>query len=216
MSASNADPGKLGVVIEDGLATGSNEPPALAVGSNERPALQLAPHPRLLHLANEIDVALRRRPGRLQRAVCEALSEAVTGEPWLPQERRRANHDCYARHLLYGDPDGKFSILSLVWNHGQQSPIHGHRTWCAMAVYDGEFTETLYKAAEDGSLREVNVERRARGSVSFDRAMSSIHRVDNRSGEVAISLHIYGVGPTLVTTDINRVYPPIVPVEPIR
>ena len=206
MSSDSAGPRNAAtVVVEETLAK-----------TGERPSLQLAPPPQLLALANEIDVALRRRPGRLQRTVMEALSEAVTGERWLPPERRRANHDCYARHLLYGDPDGKFSILSLVWNHGQQSPIHAHRTWCAMGVYDGEFTETVYQDAEDGHLAEISVERRGPGSVSFDPAMTSIHRVDNRSGHVAVSLHVYGVGPTLVTTDINRVYPSIVPILPIR
>jgi predicted metal-dependent enzyme (double-stranded beta helix superfamily) len=197
MSIRSADPPKARVRIEDGLAT----------ATNNRPTLQMAAS--LLRLANAIDLALRRPPARLQRTVMEALSEAVASEPWLPPERRRANHDCFERHLLYGDPEGKFSILSLVWNHGQHSPIHSHRTWCAMAVYNGEFTETIYQDGDDGSLREVSIERRGVGSVTFDRAMSSIHRVDNRSGEIAISLHVYGVGPTLVTTDVNHVYPAI-------
>ncbi len=143
----------------------------------------------------------------MKRDIMQTLRGAVVGERWLPPERRRANHDCYARHLLYGDPEGRFSILSLVWDHGQQSPIHSHHTWCAIGVYDGELTELHYKEEADGRMSEVGAARRGCGSVSFEPALSSIHRITNRSDRLAISLHVYGVGADRVTTDINRLYP---------
>ena len=52
----------------------------------------------------------------------------------LPPERRRVTHDNYARHLLHGDLQGRFSILAIVWDHGQSSPIHGHHCWCAVGI----------------------------------------------------------------------------------
>lgn len=143
----------------------------------------------------------------MEREITAVLQDAITGPRWLPVERRRANHDCYARHLLYGDPEGQFSILSLVWDHGQESPIHSHHTWCAVAIYDGEFTEIRYREEADGRMAEIGTERRGVGSVTFDPPGSSIHRITNRSGAVAISLHVYGVAADRVTTDINRLYP---------
>lgn len=143
----------------------------------------------------------------MERGITAALREATAGEHWLPPERRRANHERYARHLLYGDPDGRFSILSLVWDHGQESPIHGHHTWCAVGIYDGELTETHYRD-EDGGRQPVEIgsERRTAGSLSFDLPLTAIHRIANRSGAVAVSLHIYGVGPDRVATGVNRLY----------
>jgi predicted metal-dependent enzyme (double-stranded beta helix superfamily) len=48
----------------------------------------------------------------------------------------------YVRHKIYGGMD--FSLLAITWLPGQASPIHSHKTWCALAVYEGFLTETLF------------------------------------------------------------------------
>jgi len=159
---------------------------------------------QLQRLADGIGAAVALPTADMARGIRAALREATTGERWLPLERRRANHERYARHLLYGDPAGRFSILSLVWDHGQESPIHGHHTWCAVGVYDGVLTETLYREQEGQAPLEIGVEQRAAGSHSFDPPGSAIHRIGNSSGGVAISLHVYGVGPDRISTGVNR------------
>jgi predicted metal-dependent enzyme (double-stranded beta helix superfamily) len=162
---------------------------------------------QLQRLADGIGAALRLAPDGMERGIRMALREATTGERWLPPERRRANHERYARHLLYGDPTGCFSILSLVWDHGQESPIHGHHTWCAVGIYDGELVETRYReAAARGMPLEIGAERRAAGSLSFDPPQAAIHRIANSSGAVAISLHVYGVAADRIATGVNRLY----------
>jgi predicted metal-dependent enzyme (double-stranded beta helix superfamily) len=163
---------------------------------------------QLQRLADGIGAAMGLAPGNMEREIRAALREATAGERWLPEERRRANHERYARHLLYGDPAGRFSVLSLVWDHGQESPIHGHHTWCAVGVYDGELTETRYREQDGGHAPvEIGAERRGHGSLSFDPPQSAIHRIGNRSGAVAISLHVYGVGADRIATGVNQLYP---------
>jgi predicted metal-dependent enzyme (double-stranded beta helix superfamily) len=163
---------------------------------------------QLQRLADGIGAAVGLAPDGMERRIRAALREASAGERWLPLERRRANHERYARHLLYGDPAGRFSILSLVWDHGQESPIHGHHTWCAVGVYDGELTETRYREGYGGRAPvEVGAELRGAGSLSFDAPQAAIHRIANRSGGVAISLHVYGVAPDRISTGVNRLYP---------
>lgn len=162
---------------------------------------------QLQRLADGIGAAVTLSPGEMERAIRAALKEAAAGERWLPLERRRANHERYARHLLYGDPGGRFSILSLVWDHGQESPIHGHHTWCAVGVYDGELTETHYRESGGGGAPiEIGAQRRGAGSLSFDPPQSGIHRIANRGGGVAISLHVYGVAADRISTGVNRLY----------
>ena len=163
--------------------------------------------PQLQHLALRIGNAAGLAPDALASAVTAALRDATSEAGWLPPERRRADHQRYARHLLYGDPAGRFSILSIVWDHGQESPIHGHHTWCAVGVYDGELTEFRFR--EDAAGRtpvEIGSERRVAGSLSFDPPLGSIHRIANRSGAVAISLHVYGVPADRIATGVNRIY----------
>jgi predicted metal-dependent enzyme (double-stranded beta helix superfamily) len=161
---------------------------------------------QLQRLANHIGAAMGLGPDSMEREIRVALREATTGERWLPAERRRANHERYARHLLYGDPEGRFSVLSLVWDHGQESPIHGHHTWCAVGVYDGELTEIYYRAQDGRAPVECGRTQRTAGSLSFDPPQSAIHRIGNSSGAVAISLHVYGVAADRIAAGVNRLY----------
>ena len=163
--------------------------------------------PQLQHLAGRIAAAVALAPYAMAREIRTALQDATAEPNWLPEERRRASHDNYARHLLYGDPDGRFSILALVWDHGQMSPVHGHYCWCAVAVYQGTLTETYYREGTNGGPPIlVSSQLRSQGAPSFDAPSSSIHRIANDSGMTAISLHVYGMACDAITTGVNRIY----------
>lgn len=144
-------------------------------------------------------------PEHLGPGVTAALRDSIAEDAWLPPERRRASHDRYARHVLYGDPDGRFSILALVWGQGQQSPVHGHHVWCGAGVYRGVLTEIFYEETAGVAPTPLRMVRRETGTLSFDPALSGIHRLVNDSGEIAISLHVYGVGKDRVSTGVNRI-----------
>lgn len=163
--------------------------------------------PRLQRLADHIGAAVDFPPKAMAQEIKAALREATAAPDWLPPQRRRANHERYARHLLYGDPGGRFSILAIVWDHGQASPIHAHDTWCAVGVCHGVLTETRYR--EDGAGGPpvpIGTARRGAGTPSFDPALSAIHRLANESGAIAVSLHVYGVAQEHVASGVNRVY----------
>jgi predicted metal-dependent enzyme (double-stranded beta helix superfamily) len=162
--------------------------------------------PELRHLADRVSAALALTPREMAREVQAALRD-VTAEPnWLPEERRRASHGNYARHLLYGDPEGRFSILALVWDSGQKSPIHGHYCWCGVGIYQGELTETYYRESLQGLPMRVGSARRGAGTLSFDRPASGIHRIANESGAPAISLHVYGIAGNQIASGVNRIF----------
>lgn len=164
--------------------------------------------PQIERLAAHVGAAVSLAPEAMAREVTAALREATVTPAWLPAERRRASHDNYARHLLYGDPGGRYSILAIVWDHGQMSPVHGHHCWCAVGVYQGELTETYYRENGSGGLpAPVRTARRGAGTLSFEPAASAIHRIANESGAVAISLHVYGVHRDRIASSVNRVYP---------
>jgi len=163
--------------------------------------------PQLARLAERVGAAVALARDDMAREVTAALREAIADNAWLPPERRRASHDNYARHLIYGDPEGRFSILSIVWDHGQKSPIHGHFCWCAVGVYQGRLTETYYRESASGSPPvRVGSTRRDAGSLSFEPASAGIHRIGNESGTPAISLHIYGIGRDSIATGVNRIF----------
>lgn len=162
--------------------------------------------PQLQQLAMRVDASLKLGADAMAREIQAALREATAEATWLPEERRRASHENYARHLLYGDPVGRFSILAIVWDHGQKSPIHGHYCWCAVGVYEGRLTESYYRESPAGGPPVlVDSLRRNTGTPSFDPPSSGIHRIANDSGARAISLHIYGIGKEGIAAGVNRV-----------
>jgi predicted metal-dependent enzyme (double-stranded beta helix superfamily) len=163
--------------------------------------------PQLEQLAVRIGSAVELAPDAMAREVQAALQEATARPDWLPTGQRRASHENYARHLLYADPAGRYSILAIVWEPGQMSPIHGHHCWCAVGVYQGLLSESHYRAGADGSAPAlVGSARRAAGKPSFDPPAAGIHRISNESGAPAISLHVYGIASDRVSTGVNRIY----------
>ena len=163
--------------------------------------------PQLERLASRVGAAVGLPHDAMAGEIKAALHEATARPDWLPPERRRASHENYARHLLYGDPGGRYSILAIVWDHGQMSPIHGHYCWCAVGVYQGLLTESHYHEGTAGGVPVlIGSAHRAAGTLSFDPPASGIHRIANESGAAAISLHVYGVAQGGISTAVNRIY----------
>jgi predicted metal-dependent enzyme (double-stranded beta helix superfamily) len=161
---------------------------------------------QLRHLADRIGAALAFAPDAMAREVQAALGDVTAEANWLPEERRRASHDNYARHLLYADPGGRFSILALVWDHGHMSPVHAHHCWCGVGIYQGELVETYYREGAAGRPVRTGQAHRGAGTLSFDGPYSGIHRIANASGATAISLHVYGIAGDRVCSAVNRIY----------
>ena len=169
--------------------------------ANERPC------PALRRLIDELDAAVSGPDDALGHGVTAALKGATTQEEWIPPDRRRANHEHYARHVLYGDPAGRYSILSIVWGPGQMSPIHAHHTWCGVAVYRGTLAETWFRDEGAGAAPvPIRTVARTARTLSFDRPLTAIHRIANDGADVAISIHVYGVGREQIATGVNRIY----------
>ena len=157
-------------------------------------------------LAADIAAACEGPSSLMERRIIAALARAACGPDLLTLAQRKPSANCYARHVIYSDPAGRFTILSLVWMSAQFSPPHAHQTWCAFAVCDNTLTETEY-AFDHVTMKAMplrTVERRA-GYCSFGQAgLDQIHRLGNAGVLPAISLHIYGVESGCVGTHVNR------------
>jgi predicted metal-dependent enzyme (double-stranded beta helix superfamily) len=162
--------------------------------------------PQLQRLAECLGAAVALPPPDMADQVKAALREATADHGWLPPERRRASHDHYSRHLIYTDPGDRFSILAIVWDRGQMSPVHGHHCWCAVGVYQGLLTETCYRESGAGEPPvETGSARHPAGSATFEAAGPFVHRIANYSGVLAVSLHVYGVARDRIANGVNRI-----------
>lgn len=163
--------------------------------------------PPMQALISKLDELSSSDEALLAHELPACLEAALAAADWLPSSLQEVCHERYTRRLVYGDPAGRYSILALVWAPGQASPIHGHRTWCAVGVYGGELTETYFEVAGRAE-RPVAMSQhpRRRGSCSFDVSDGGVHRIANCGTTPAVSLHIYGVAPDRINDSVNEVY----------
>jgi predicted metal-dependent enzyme (double-stranded beta helix superfamily) len=149
-------------------------------------------------------------------AVC--LTDALGHTLELSEKHRVPGTNRYRQHLIHVHPHGRYSIVSLVWRPGQQTPIHDHRCWCVVGVVEGSERETRYHLLRDDErqwLLEAETTMSEPGDVSFLVPPSeNIHRVENASDGLAVSLHIYGgdIGQMGSSIDCIFDYPVVVEV----
>ncbi|MFL5254326.1 MAG: cysteine dioxygenase [Rhodopila sp.] len=114
------------------------------------------------------------------------------------------SNERYVRHHIHSGKN--YSLLAIAWLPGQASPIHSHKTWCALSVYEGHLTETLYSRDEIG-VDLTSEKHLFRGHVSHAPYGKPVaHRLGNNSTRPAISLHVYGVPFDRLGIDVNHVW----------
>lgn len=158
-------------------------------------------------LLAEIAIAAAADPEARPGLVAQALAAQIR-EPGL-----LGRLDCpscpqgYIRHLLHADPAGGYAVVALCWRPGQMSPVHAHRTWCALGVHRGTLTEGHYRATEGGAPVQVGSVLRPVGATCHGHADPHlIHRIANLGSEDALSIHVYGAAFERFGQDVNLVY----------
>lgn len=164
-------------------------------------------HPTVRQLAQQLDAALAGPAEEFPARMNDALHLSVASRDWLPPEQMQPDTRQYARHVVYADPAGRYTVVAIVWANGQCSPVHSHHTWCGVAVYRGDIQETFFRGPDSGKPpTPVNTITRNVGSLSLDLQGNGIHQIANRSQDVAVSIHIYGIAEGGISSRVNRVY----------
>ena len=131
-------------------------------------------------------------------AVAEAMGPMLAVDDLLAPAHRETRDDWYRKHILYACPEGRFTLLALVWKPGQGTTIHGHTAWGAVGVYEGTPNVAVYDCVEekDGThaVTETKDIRCKRGDLATVRpGLCDVHRIYNDSDELMITLHAYGL-----------------------
>lgn len=148
--------------------------------------------------AAEIGKILETRPrGEIAAAVAAAMEPMLRQSDLLAEAHCLCQPETYRRHILFADPDRRFTILALVWRPGQETPIHGHRAWGAVGVYEGEPTVTIYDCTEvEGGGRAACLQselRCAPGDTTFVQpGYGDVHRICNATEDRVLTIHVYG------------------------
>jgi predicted metal-dependent enzyme (double-stranded beta helix superfamily) len=158
-----------------------------------------------------MDAALTELVDRLNAAVEEPTPEAITrrvksdledllgrGVLTVPERFRAPRPDCYARRLLYQDPQNRFTAVVMTWGPGQGTPVHDHGgLWCVEGVMEGEMVVTQYDVRPEGDAFRVqpvgNPLVAGVGSAGRLIPPTDYHVLANgQTTGTSVTLHVYG------------------------
>jgi 3-mercaptopropionate dioxygenase len=139
-----------------------------------------------------------------QKEISDILAIASSDPFLLEGVILKFSSERYVRHHIRSGRN--YSFLAITWLPKQASPIHSHKTWCALSVYEGYLTETLYCYDEIG-IDLISEKHLFSGQVSQSPHGKPVaHRMRNNSTKPAISLHVYGAPFDRLGTDVNYVW----------
>lgn len=161
-------------------------------------------------LAERISHACSDQASLTPYAVRQALDDALDGGGATELAQRilkmPRSLQTYTRHILYSDPKGRFTVVALVWDTNQASPVHAHFTWCAYKVLNGVLSESHFewdRTTEKARL-SGKVQRPAGQSVCGHAGLELIHQLGNEQEQPAVSIHVYGMDTERIGTHVNR------------
>lgn len=146
---------------------------------------------------------------RIGPAVAALLQPYLGSEDFLAAHELEPGETDYRQHILHVEPDGSFSIVALVWQPGQATPVHDHVSWCVVGVHLGEESETVYNLGGGESDPHLVVAAQTKNptrSVATLLPPGDIHHVANGGDGLAVSLHVYGADISVLGSSIRRRY----------
>jgi 3-mercaptopropionate dioxygenase len=151
-------------------------------------------------------------PSDLAAQASVELADLLAHPEAICEEHRVSSDDGYRQHVVYVHPQGRYSLVALVWQPGQATPIHDHRCWCVVGVLQGEEEERRYRLMEhegEHVLVLTGTERHGPGSItSLVPPEENIHLVSNSADELTLSLHVYGDDIARCGSSINHIFDP--------
>lgn len=181
--------------------------PALHLVESSRPAGRTRALRRLTRSLDAL-VGTSRDPQTIAARAGMLLRLSLADPALLEHRHCEPASDRYRQHLVHVHPEGRYSIVALVWKPGQATPIHDHRCWCVVGVWRGLERETTYDLhSDDGSpyLLKRHVVETGPGDVSvLVPPDEDIHRVENGGTDLAISVHVYGDDISVLGSSINE------------
>jgi len=142
--------------------------------------------------------------------VAAQLSGLLASDYRLPPEVTRPSNEHHVNYPLYISPDDSWSLVCVVWNVGQRTPVHGHETWGVAGIYAGAERELRYlkPAASEPSraLTPAGEHVWERGQITVCCTTDDdVHAVEAVGDEPTIGIHVYGGN---IGTINRRLYDP--------
>lgn len=134
------------------------------------------------------------------RNVKNVLTEIIRrGEELIDPSHLEPNPERYARRLLHKDPNNRYTVMVMVWDSGQATPLHDHAgIWCVECVYQGKIEVTSYSVRggdpEEGLVlfEREEVVQAGIGEAGHLIPPFEYHKIGNPHDKPAVTIHVYG------------------------
>jgi predicted metal-dependent enzyme (double-stranded beta helix superfamily) len=171
-----------------------------------------------MHTATRLDelvevtreaVRLEGSPAETARLVAQRMEPFLALPDLIPPRYRVGDPSSYRQHVVHTEEDGSVSVVVLVWEPGQRTPIHDHVAWCVAGVYEGAETEQQFELRGSGDTLHL-VPRGERvnpaGTAVGFAPPGDIHLVSNTGRSAVVSVHVYGADISRLGTSVRRRY----------
>jgi 3-mercaptopropionate dioxygenase len=132
---------------------------------------------------------------RLQPSFAALLADPT----WLHADFRHPVAGKFVQYAIYRADDASLSVMAMVVPSGVATPVHDHRAWGLVGVYQGRQREKVYRRRDDGSqpdfadLEQVAENILAPGDITtLVPPDGDIHMIETISSEPSISIHVLG------------------------
>jgi 3-mercaptopropionate dioxygenase len=136
---------------------------------------------------------------QLCRNVKRVLAEVVSsGEQFVDPAFLKPAPDKYARRLMHKDPSGRYSVVVMVWDSGQGTPLHDHAgVWCVECVYRGRIRVTSFDLEGDVEAERLQFTPESVVFAGVGEAGHLIppfeyHMIENPDPTASVTIHVYG------------------------
>ncbi|HEX9868484.1 MAG TPA: VOC family protein [Candidatus Tectomicrobia bacterium] len=136
------------------------------------------------------DTIARLKPG---------FATLLADSTWLHADFRQLVAGRFVQYAIYRAEDASLSVMAMVVPSGVATPVHDHRAWGLVGVYQGRQREKVYRRLDDGSRRDfADLQQIAENILSPGDVTTllppegDIHMIETISAEASISIHILG------------------------
>ena len=136
------------------------------------------------------DTIARLKPG---------FATLLADSTWLHADFRQPVARKFVQYAIYRAEDASLSVMAMVVPSGVATPVHDHRAWGLVGVYQGRQREKVYRRLDDGSRRDfADLQQIAENILSPGDLTTllppegDIHMIETISAEASISIHILG------------------------
>jgi predicted metal-dependent enzyme (double-stranded beta helix superfamily)/predicted enzyme related to lactoylglutathione lyase len=128
-----------------------------------------------------------------------SFAALLTDSTWLHADFRQPVAGKFVQYAIYRAEDASLSVMAMVVPSGVATPVHDHRAWGLVGVYQGRQREKVYRRLDDGSRRDfADLQQIAENILSPGDVTTllppegDIHMIETISADASISIHILG------------------------